>query len=104
MDKTNSIENSSNENSSGIREIFSKMKTSTFNVIHQTLKFDNISFFLIGVINIIELLQLLSYPFNSMFAASWEVSGYEEIFSTLSNFFDIFKIVPYFTYTSFSLY
>ena len=74
---------------------FQKAKESIYNTIYYILKDQQISKYLIIVLNIIETLQLLSYSFHSKFGEAWKVSGYEDLFDMISKFFDIFRVSYY---------
>lgn len=51
---------------SWFKEHYLEVKESIFQVIHFTLKYDSISLFTIFVINIVELFQLMTFPFHQL--------------------------------------
>ena len=64
--QNNSNDDFSRKKSSWLTESIDYFKEKIFQVVHITLKYDSISFFTICIICFVELMQLMTYPFNEI--------------------------------------
>ena len=104
MDNSNENVGDTNSNENWFSDKLKELQKKIFKTLHYALKINNISVVLVCIIAIVELMQLLSFSFDLIFSDAWVISGYEEIFTVLSDFFNIFKVVNYISDKSFILY
>ena len=55
-----------NQNNSWFSQFIEFLKEKIFNVMHITLTYDSISFFSLCILCFVELMQLMTFPFNSL--------------------------------------
>ena len=100
-----------NQNNSWFSQFIEFLKEKIFNVMHITLTYDSISFFSLCILCFVELMQLMTFPFNSLvkilinqFSDVWFVNNYLGIYDYFIQFFQVFKFIRYLKDKSFSLY